>query len=105
MAAVPTDAVAAVPTDAVAPDPDLRDDLICDICELRHELKVLGYDLAELPDVVKETRAQQLPLDAQIRQLQKCAERIRKILMRSSSTTPSALLSASPGPPPAPAGG
>ena len=93
MAAVPTDAVPAVPTDA--PDPDLRDDLVYDICELRHELKARGYDLAELPDVVKETRAQQLPLDAEIRQLQKGAKRIRKILMRSSSTTPSALLSAS----------
>ena len=91
----PLSAMAAVPTDAVAPDLDLRDDLVYDIYELRHELKARGYDLADFPDVVKETRAQQLPLDAQIRQLQKCAERIRKILMRSSSTTPSALLSAS----------
>ena len=60
-------------------------------------MKARGYDLADFPDGVKETRPQQLPLDAQIQQLQKCAERIRKILMRpaSSSTTPSALLSAS----------
>ena len=55
MAAVPTDAVAAVPTDA--PDPDLRDDLVFDIIALRHELKARGYDLADFPDVVKETRA------------------------------------------------
>ena len=73
MAAVPTDAAAAVPTDAVAPDPDLRDDLECEIIALRQELKARGYDLADFRDVVKETRAQHLPLDVQIRQLQKCA--------------------------------
>ena len=90
----PLSAMAAVPTDAVAPDPaELREDLVYDILALRHELKARGYDLADFPDVVKET--QHLPLDAQIQKLQKCAERIRKILMRSPSTTPSALLSAS----------
>ena len=52
--------------------------------------------MADIRDVVKETRAQHLPLDAQIQKLQKFAERIRKLLMRPpSSTTPSALLSAS----------
>ncbi len=93
----PLSVVAAVPTDAVAPDPeDLRGYLVYDIIALRQELKARGYDLADFPDVVKETRAQHLPLDAQIKKLQN-AERIKKFLMRPapSSTTPSALLSAS----------
>jgi hypothetical protein len=93
----PLSVTAAVPTDAVAPDPeDLRDDLEYDIIVLRQELKAQGYDLADFPDVIKETRALHLPLDAQIQKLQKCAERIRILLMRTapSSTTPSALLSA-----------
>ncbi len=60
--------MAAVPTDAVAPDPeDLREDLVYDIIVLRQELKARGYDLADLPDVVKETRAQHLPLDARFK--------------------------------------
>jgi hypothetical protein len=93
----PLSVMAAVPTDAVAPDPeDLRDDLVYDIIALRQELKARGYDLADFPHVIKETRALHLPLDAQIQKLQKYAERIRKLLMRPapSSTTPSALLSA-----------
>ncbi len=70
MAAVPTDAVAAVPTDAVAPDPeDLREDLEFEIIALRQDLKARGYDMADFRDVVKETRAQHLPLDAQIQNL------------------------------------
>ncbi len=94
----PLSVMAAVPTDAVAPDPeDLRDNLVYDIIALRQELKARGYDLADFPDVVKETRALHLPLDAQIQKLQKCAERIREFLMRPAhpSTTRSALLSAS----------
>jgi hypothetical protein len=94
----PLSIMAAVPTDAVAPDPeDLRDDLEYDIIASRQELKARGYDLADYPDVIKETRALHLPLDAQIQKLQKCAKRIRILLMRPapSSTTPSALSSAS----------
>ena len=92
MAGVPTDAVAAVPTDAVAPDPDdLREDLEFEIIALRQDLKARGYDMADFHDVVKDTRAQHMPLDAQIQKLQKFAERIRKLLMRPAppSTTPS----------------
>ena len=97
MAGVPPDAVAAVPTDAVAPDlDDLREDLEFEIIALRQDLKARGYDMADIRDVVKETRAQQLPLDAQIQKLQKFAARIKNLLLKPpSSTTPSALLSAS----------
>ena len=69
----PLSAMAAVPTDAVAPDPDLRDDLVYDIIALCHELKARGYDLADFPDVLKETRALHWPLDAQILKLGRCA--------------------------------
>ncbi len=59
--------MAAVPTDAVAPDPeDLREDLVYDIIALSQELKARGSDLADFPDVVKETRAQHVPLDAPV---------------------------------------
>jgi hypothetical protein len=93
MAGVPPDAVAAVPTDDLD---ELRDDLEFEIAALRRDLRTRGYDMADIRDVVKETRAQQLPLDAQIQILQKFAARIKNLLLKPpSSTTPSALLSAS----------
>jgi hypothetical protein len=89
----PLSVMAAVPTDAVAPDPeDVRDELTVEIMALRRDLKGLGYDF---PDILNETRA--LAMDVQIQKLRKWAKRMRILLMRSapSSTTPSALLSAS----------
>ncbi len=66
--------MAAVPTDAVAPNSeDLRDDLEYEIIALRQDLKARGYDMADFPDVLKETRALHLPLDAQIQKVWKCA--------------------------------
>jgi hypothetical protein len=72
----------AVPTDAGAPDPeDLRDELTYEIIALRQDLKARGYAMADSPDL-KETRALHLPLDAQIKKLRKCAERLRQLLIR-----------------------
>ncbi len=96
--------MAVVPTDAVAPDPkDLRDKLMFEKIELRGDLKGLGYDMDDLPDFLKETRA--LPLDAQIQKFWKRAERMRQWLIRKApsnshllasapSNSPCALLSA-----------
>ncbi len=94
----PLSVMAAVPTDAVAPDPeDLRDDLEYEIIGLRQDLKAQAYDMADFPDVLNETRALHLPLDAQIQKLRKCAKRLRQLLTRPapSSNSPCALLSAS----------
>ena len=62
----PLSVMAGVPTDAVAPDPadlELREDLEFEIVALRRDLKILGYDVDDFPDVLKETRALHLPLD------------------------------------------
>ncbi len=94
----PLSVMAAVPTDAVAPYPeDLRDELTYEIIVLRQDLKAQGYDMADFPAVLKETRALHLPLDAQNQKLRKCAEYLRQLLIRPapSSNSPSALLSAS----------
>jgi hypothetical protein len=84
MAGVPPDAVAAVPTDDLD---ELRDDLEFEIIALRRDLKTRGYDMADIRDVVKETRAQQLPLDAQIQKLQKFAARIKNLLLKPPLST------------------
>ncbi len=96
----PLSVLAAVPTNAVATDPadlDLREDLEFEIIALHRDLKILGYDVDAFPDALKETRALHWPLYAQIPKLRKCAERMRQLLTRPapSSSTPSALLSAS----------
>jgi hypothetical protein len=52
----PLSLMAAVPINAVAPDPeDLRDKSTVEVIELHRDLKGLGYDVDDLPDVLRET--------------------------------------------------